>query len=287
LLLPPYVWLIVLLLFPFLLILAISLSEYAATVPPFKLFIHKDLNNNWIVNFSLENFRLLLEDNFYIRSYIISLKLALITTICTLLIAYPITLGIVTSKKNTKNFLLLLIILPFWTSLIIRVYAWNIILGDIGVLNKLLLNIGAINSPVHFVNSEFAVVLGMIYCYLPFMVLPLFVVIDKIDKALIEASLDLGCTPFVSFLRITLPLSIPGIIAGSMLVFIPSVGEVIIPELLGGNKILTVGKVIWNEFFYNRDWPTASAITVVLTFTFVIPIMVIQRIITKREEADV
>ncbi len=286
-LLPPYVWLVVLLLLPFVFVFTISLSEYITASPPFRLFLHQDQLGKWVISPTFENFKILIEEKFYIVSYVRSLKLALITTIASLIVGYPTALAIANSDKKVHNFLLLLVILPFWTSLIIRVYAWNIILGDSGILNKLLLNLAIIDNPVQFLNSEFAVILGMVYCYLPFMILPIFVIIDKIEPEIIEASLDLGCTPLKSFLRVTLPLSIPGVIAGSMLVMIPAIGEVIIPDLLGGNKILTVGKVIWNEFFHNRDWPVASAITIVLTFTFVIPVMVIQRIVAKKEEQNV
>lgn len=282
LILPVYIWFLVLLFVPFLIIFAISISEYALSVPPFNLFIHKISSGDWVVSPSWSNFQILFEDKFYIKSYFISLRLALITTLCTLLIGYPIALGISQSKPSIKSFLLLCIVLPFWTSLVIRAYAWNIILGDSGLLNKLLLNLNIIDVPMQIMNSETAVVIGMVYCYLPFMVLPLFIAIDKVDKSIIEASLDLGCTPFRSFLRITLPLSFPGIVAGLMLVFIPAVGEFIIPDLLGGNKVLTVGKVIWSEFFYNRDWPVASAITVVLAITFIIPVAVIQKVVSRR-----
>lgn len=286
LIVPPYLWFFIFLLLPLLLICAVSLSEYSSGVPPFKLFFFKDVTNKWIINPSIENFKILIQDKFYIRSYLLSIKLALITTLCTLLLGYPIAVAIVNSAKSIKNILLLLIVLPFWTSLVIRAYAWNTILGDAGIINKFLLYLNIIEEPVQLLNSQFATILGMVYCYLPFMVLPLFIAIDKIDKSITEASLDLGCTPLASFFRITLPLSTSGIIAGSMLVFIPSIGEFIIPDLLGGNKVLTVGKVIWNEFFYNRDWPVSSAITIVLTLTFMIPVMIVQRIVSNREESN-
>ncbi len=282
--LPPFLWLILLFFIPFLIIIIISFSEYADAIPPYNLFFDYDVNTHKYKFLpDLTNFKFLIEDPIYLASYLNSIKIAAISTIITLLIAYPIALGIVSTEKSTQKLLLMLIMVPFWTSLLIRVYSWSIILKTSGLLNNVLIYIGFIDTPLQLLNTQFAVILGIVHCYLPFMVLPLYLSIEKINPALIEASLDLGCTPFKSFLYVILPLSIPGVIAGSMLVFIPAVGEFVIPELLGGAQVLTVGKVIWNEFFQNHDWPIAAAITVALTMSFVIPVMIIQKLLEQNK----
>ena len=285
-LLPPYLWMVLLLLLPMIAVLCISFSEYSQSIPPFKLFI-SSTTDGIKINPNFENFSILFTDRFYLKAYFNSLTIAFISTICTLVISYPVVLGIAQAKGRMKNLLLFLLILPFWSSLIIRTYAWNVILGDAGLINKFLMHFEVINAPLEFMNSNLAVIIGIVYCYLPFMALPLFIVIDKIDKSIIEASLDLGCTPWQAFKQVILPLSIPGILSGSVLVFIPAVGEFIIPDLLGGNKILTIGKVIWIEFFNNRDWPVASAITILLILIFVTPVVLIQkRMLRSSEESE-
>lgn len=250
-------------------------------IPPFKLFFQFD-SSKVKLNFdtpTLENFKILIKDNLYLKAYLSSLKIATISTICALLIGYPIALFLSQAKESTRNILLVAIVLPFWISLIIRVYSWNVILEDNGFLNKLLLSTNIIQSPIYFLNSQAAVIIGIIYCYLPFMVLPIFIVLEKIDKSFIEASLDLGCTPWSTFCKVILPLSLPGVITGCLLVFVPAVGEFVVPDLLGGNQIITIGKVIWNEFFYNKDWPVAAAITVTLAIIFIAPMVLIQKYI--------
>jgi putrescine transport system permease protein len=282
--LPPFLWLILLFFIPFLIIIIVSFSEYADATPPYNLFFDYDINTHkYKFAPDLTNFKFLIEDPIYLGAYLNSIKIAAISTIITLLIAYPIALGIVSTDKSTQKLLLMLIMVPFWTSLLIRVYSWSIILKTSGLLNNVLIYIGFIDTPLQLLNTQFAVILGIVHCYLPFMVLPLYLSIEKINPALIEASLDLGCTPFKSFLYVILPLSIPGVIAGSMLVFIPAVGEFVIPELLGGAQVLTVGKVIWNEFFQNHDWPIAAAITVALTMSFIIPVMIIQKLLAQNK----
>ncbi len=281
--LPPFLWLLLLFFIPFLLIVIVSFSEYADAIPPYSLFFDYNIaTGKYKFQPDFTNFKFLVEDPIYLKAYLNSIKIAAISTISTLLIAYPIALGIVSTEKPTQKLLLMLIMVPFWTSLLIRVYSWSIILKNSGLLNNFLMDIGLINTPLQLLNTQFAVILGITHCYLPFMVLPLYLSIEKINPALIEASLDLGCTPFKSFLHVILPLSIPGIVAGSMLVFIPAVGEFVIPELLGGAQVLTIGKVIWNEFFQNHDWPIAASITVVLTMSFVIPVMIIQKLLVGR-----
>lgn len=281
--LPPFLWLLLLFFIPFLLIVIVSFSEYADAIPPYSLFFDYNIaTGKYKFQPDFTNFKFLVEDPIYLKAYLNSIKIAAISTISTLLIAYPIALGIVSTEKPTQKLLLMLIMVPFWTSLLIRVYSWSIILKNSGLLNNFLMDIGLIDAPLQLLNTQFAVILGITHCYLPFMVLPLYLSIEKINPALIEASLDLGCTPFKSFLYVILPLSIPGIVAGSMLVFIPAVGEFVIPELLGGAQVLTIGKVIWNEFFQNHDWPIAASITVVLTMSFVIPVMIIQKLLVGR-----
>lgn len=281
--LPPFLWLLLLFFIPFLLIVIVSFSEYADAIPPYSLFFDYNIaTGKYKFQPDFTNFKFLVEDPIYLKAYLNSIKIAAISTISTLLIAYPIALGIVSTEKPTQKLLLMLIMVPFWTSLLIRVYSWSIILKNSGLLNNFLMDIGLIDAPLQLLNTQFAVILGITHCYLPFMVLPLYLSIEKINPALIEASLDLGCTPFKSFLHVILPLSIPGIVAGSMLVFIPAVGEFVIPELLGGAQVLTIGKVIWNEFFQNHDWPIAASITVVLTMSFVIPVMIVQKLLVGR-----
>ena len=286
--LPIYVRLIVFLLVPFLIVLVISLSKYSLSAPPFELFIHKNITTSSFEFSSptLENFYILITDPLYLRALVSSIKLATISTIICLLIGYPLAVCIADAKNSTKNLLLILLLIPFWTSLVLRVYAWKTILGDYGLMNKLLLEFGFISEPLSLLDSTPAVIAGIVYCYLPFMVLPLFLSIDKIDKMIIEASRDLGCSSFASFFKIIVPLSLPGILAGSILVFIPVIGEYVIPDLLGGARVLTVGKLIWNEFFFNKDWPVASAITVCMTILFVIPVLIIQKVLIKEEIED-
>jgi putrescine transport system permease protein len=282
-LLPSYGWLIVFCLMPLLLVLCISFSATIDGVPPYQLFFGKNELGEFEFKPVFDSYSLLFSDSLYLRAYLTSLKIAAISTFFILLIAYPIAYGIVRAPQNWRNFLLLLVIIPFWSSLLIRVYAWITILKGNGLLNQWLMNLHLISEPLVIMNTQTAVIIGIVYSYLPFMILPLYSALEKIDPSLLEAATDLGCPPFSAFLQITLPLSIPGIIAGSMLVFIPAVGEFVIPDLLGGSQIMTIGKVLWNEFFLNRDWPTAAAVTTIMTFIIILPIVFIQRIIGKKE----
>ena len=281
----PYIWLFILLFVPFLLIAIISISEYSTGIPPFKLLLQYNSVTGKTVFTppTLENFYILINDKLYLKAYLSSLKIASISTIIALLIGYPIALILSQMKESLKNALLVAVVLPFWISLIIRVYSWNVILEDHGFLNQLLLKLHLIKSPISFLHSQTAVIIGIVYCYLPFMVLPIFIILEKIDQSLIEAALDLGCNPIQTFYKIILPLSIPGVATGALLVFIPAVGEFVVPDLLGGNQILTVGKIIWNEFFYNKDWPVAASITVTLAFIFIAPMILIQKYINKED----
>jgi putrescine transport system permease protein len=280
---PAYIWMLSLTLLPFLIIFIISLSSYSFKTPPFDLFFGYD-NTGFYLSPKFENFTSLIQDRVYLISFWNSWKFASISTFILLLLGYPIALGIAQSPQKYKNLLLLLLILPFWTSLIIRVYAWQSILGENGLINSLLIKIGFISQPLEIMYTELSVIIGIVYCYLPFMVFPLFVAIEKIDKSLIEAATDLGCSPLKAFWKITIPLSLSGIVAGCILVFVPVFGEFVIPDLLGGAKIITVGKIIWLEFFQNRDWPIASAITVAMVVLFIFPLSVLQR--SSKKQVD-
>ncbi len=280
--LPSYSWVIIFCLVPLLIVFGISFSSVIEGVPPYKLFFGFDDLGSFSIKPVFESYSLLFSDSLYLRAYITSLKLASISTFIILLIAYPIAYGIVKAPQEWRNILLLFVIIPFWSSLLIRVYAWITILKGNGLLNQWLMSMGIISEPLVIMNTEFAVVLGIVYSYLPFMILPLYSALEKINPSLLEAATDLGCPPFSAFLQITLPLSVPGIIAGSMLVFIPAVGEFVIPDLLGGSQIMTIGKVLWNEFFLNRDWPAAAAVTTIMTFVIILPVVFVQRLIAKR-----
>jgi putrescine transport system permease protein len=283
-LLPSYSWLVVFCLMPLLLVFCISFSGTVDGIPPYQLFFGHDETGQFVFKPVYDSYNLLFTDSLYFRAYLTSLKIAAISTFFILIIAYPIAYGIVRAPQDWRNFLLLLVIIPFWSSLLIRVYAWITILKGNGLLNQWLMSFHIISEPLVIMNTQTAVIIGIVYSYLPFMILPLYSALEKINPQLLEAATDLGCPPFSAFVQITLPLSIPGIIAGSMLVFIPAVGEFVIPDLLGGSQIMTIGKVLWNEFFLNRDWPTAAAVTTIMTFIIILPIVFVQRMIGKKEE---
>jgi len=223
------------------------------------------------------NYQFLFSDPLYVNAYLNSIKIALISTIIALLIGYPIAYYIARSSESRRNMLLMLIILPFWTSFLLRVYAWIGFLKSNGVVNNFLLRTGLISEPLVMLQTDFAVYIGIVYNYLPFMILPLYANLVKLDSTLLEASSDLGARPIVTFFTVTLPLSFPGIIAGSMLVLIPTIGEFVIPSLLGGPDTLMIGRVLWDEFFSNRDWPVASAVAIAMLVVLVIPIMILRK----------
>ncbi|WP_336798940.1 ABC transporter permease subunit [Kaistia sp. MMO-174] len=284
----PYLWLIVLFLVPFLIVVKISLSTTAISMPPYSpaLDVSGGIGALWeqIKEFSFDNYVFLTKDALYWESYLSSLKIAVISTFLILLIGYPIAYGMARSRKEWRTTLLMLVILPFWTSFLIRVYAWIGILKPEGLLNQLLLSLGVISEPLNILPSTLAVYIGIVYSYLPFMILPLYATLEKLDETLLEAAADLGCPPIQAFWKITFPLSIPGVIAGCFLVFIPAVGEFVIPDLLGGSDTLMIGKTLWAEFFSNRDWPVSSAVAVVLLAILVIPIMLFQNAQKKASE---
>ncbi|MCB1347553.1 MAG: ABC transporter permease subunit [Paracoccaceae bacterium] len=282
----PYAWLAALFLVPFLIVLKISLSDTALAIPPYTPNL--DLSAGWqgIKDFfsglDFENFVFLTTDSLYWKAYLSSLKIAVIATIMTLLVGYPIAYGMSRARDEWRPTLMMLIILPFWTSFLIRVYSWKAILAQEGFLNQILLWLHVIDTPLTILNTNTAVYIGIVYTYLPFMVLPLFAALDRLDESLLEAAEDLGCTRMKAFWLVTLPLSKQGIIAGSFLVFIPVMGEFVIPTLLGGSDTLMIGKVLWEEFFSNRDWPVASAVAIILLAILIIPIV----LFIKNEEKE-
>jgi putrescine transport system permease protein len=283
--LPPLLYLFVFFLIPFAYALKISFADTAVHVPPFTDIL--SISPDWHIHLtlSLGNFQYLFTDEVYGLSYIYSLRTAFFSTVICLLLGYPMAYAIARTSKSTQSLLLLVIILPFWTSFLLRVYALEGIIRETGLLNSALLWLGIIHQPLQIMRTTLAVYLGIIYSYLPFMVLPLFATLEKLDHSLVEAAADLGSPPWRTFVDITLPLSMPGIIAGSLLVFIPAIGEFVIPTLLGGPDNLMIGRVLWDEFFGNRDWPVASAVAVAFLVFLVGPIALYQHYSSKQLEA--
>ena len=281
----PYFWLLLFFLVPFFIVMKISLAESIIASPPFSSLIEWTEDGALQLRLLFDNYAYLWEDELYYKTYLNSLKVASISTIVCLLIGYPMAYGIVRSTPTQRNILLILVILPFWTSFLLRVYAWMGILADQGTLNNFLIWLGLIDEPIRMLYTPSAVYLGIVYSYLPFMILPLYANIEKLDMSLLEAAADLGAKPFVTFLTVTLPMTMPGIIAGSLLVFIPATGEYVIPELLGGGNSLMIGKVLYSEFNSNHDWPVASAVAVALLLLLVLPMMLYQHVQAKETQA--
>ena len=274
----PWIWLLLFFLIPFVIVLKISFAETRwLGMPPYTPLFEWVSGQYLQIKISVANYLFLLSDSLYVQAFLSSLKVAFISTIIALLIGYPMAYAIARANANWRNTLLLLIILPFWTSFLLRVYAWMGLLSNQGVINQVLMGLGITNEPIVMLQTDFAMYIGIVYSYLPFMILPLYSNLEKHDLTLLEAAVDLGCRPFRAFLSITLPLSKPGVIAGSMLVFIPAVGEFVIPRLLGGTDSLMIGRVLWDEYFLNRNWPIASAVAIALLLLLVIPIMIFQR----------
>lgn len=272
----PYLWLLLFFLVPFVIVFKISLSDIRLGMPPYQPMLQWVEAQVVSIQVNLGNYAFLLEDPLYRNAYLNSLSTAAVSTLLCLLIGYPMAYGIARTDKSWRNLLLMLVMLPFWTSFLLRVYAWIGILKNNGLINNLLMGMGLIDQPIVMLQTDFAVYIGIVYSYLPFMVLPLYATLEKQDITLLEAAADLGCHPVRAFLTITLPLSMPGVVAGSLLVFIPAVGEFVIPALLGGPDTLMIGKVLWNEFFQNRDWPVASAVAIAMLLLLVVPIMLFQ-----------
>jgi len=285
----PYLWLLLLFLVPFGIVLKISLSDYALSIPPYTPQL--DISTGWQgfkdfwAQLDLENYWFLTDDDLYWKAYLSSLQIAAISTFFTLLVGFPIAYGMANAPDHWRPTLMLLIILPFWTSFLIRVYAWIGILSNEGFLNQFLIWTGVTSDPIKLLNTDLAVYIGITYTYLPFMVLPIYATLEKLDGTLLEAAEDLGCTRLQAFWSVTAPLSKPGVIAGCFLVFIPALGEFVIPSLLGGSDTLMIGKVLWEEFFSNRDWPVASAVAIILLLLLIIPIILFQRNEQKQREA--
>ena len=270
----PMLWLAAFFFIPFLVVFKISLAEAMIAVPPYSPLLQWDSSNAYLTfKVTFGNYLYLFESRFYLDAYLSSLKIAAISTFFALLIGFPIAYLIARSRPTMRTILLALVILPFWTSFLLRVYAWMALLKKNGLVNDFLLATSIIDQPIQILQTDFAVYLGIVYTYLPFMILPLYTTLEKMDLNLLDAAQDLGAKPYQSFFLVTLPLAKPGIIAGCLLVFIPAVGEYVIPALLGGSDTLMIGRVLWDEFFLNRDWPLASAVAVVMLIVLVGPIM--------------
>ena len=277
----PYFWLLVLFLVPFLIVLKISLSDTAIAIPPYTPTL--DLSAGWagitgfFADLDFENFVFLTEDDLYWKAYLSSLQIAIVSTVLTLAVGLPIAYAMARAPEDWRPALMMLVILPFWTSFLIRVYAWMGILANEGLLNQFLMWTGLISEPLAIINTNWAVYIGIVYTYLPFMILPIYASLERMDPSLLEAAEDLGCSRLSAFWIVTVPLARPGVIAGCFLVFIPAVGEFVIPSLLGGSGTLMIGKVLWEEFFSNREWPVASAVAIILLLILIIPIVLFQR----------
>jgi len=286
----PYAWLVAFFLAPFLIVLKISLSQTAMAQPPYVPVL--DLAAGWhgiarfFAGLSLDNYVFLGSDPLYVLSYVKSIEIAAFSTLLLLVISYPVSYAMTRVPRRLQPALVLLIILPFWTSLLIRIYAWMNILQHDGPLNRLLLAFDLVREPPVWLSTNTAVYIGMVYSYLPFMVLPLYATLEKLDETLLEAAADLGCPRWKTFWLVTLPLSVPGVVAGALLCFIPLVGEFVIPDLLGGSRTAMIGQAIWTEFFANKDWPTAAAVAVVLVCLLVTPIVIFQHQTMRTAEGD-
>ena len=282
----PYLWLLLFFLVPFLIVFKISFSEARTAMPPYAPLLEWAGHEVVAIRLNLGNYAFLLTDDLYVSSYLYSVKVAAISACLCLLIGYPMAWAIARATPAWRSVFLMLVILPFWTSFLLRVYAWIGLLKSNGVINNVLMALGVIDAPITMMQTDFAVYVGIVYSYLPFMILPLYANLEKHDQTLLEAAADLGASPLTTFLRVTLPLSMPGIVAGVLLVFIPAVGEYVIPSLLGRTDQLMIGRVLADEFFSNRDWPVASAVAIFMLVLLMVPIMVFQRIQSRELEAQ-
>jgi putrescine transport system permease protein len=273
----PYLWLLAFFLVPFVIVLKISLSQTAIAQPPYQPLLDLAAGIEGLKEFlsglSFDNYAFIAGDDLYLSSYLKSLQVAALSTVILLLVGYPIAYGLSRAPRRLQPILVILVVLPFWTSFLIRVYAWINILQREGLLNSLLMAIGVTDTPPTWLATDTAIYIGIVYSYLPFMVLPLYATLEKMDEALYEAAADLGCPRWKAFWLITLPLSLPGILAGALLCFIPIVGEFVIPDLLGGSQNVMIGQTLWTEFFSNRDWPIASAVAVTMLLLLIAPIL--------------
>ena len=282
----PYLWLAAFFLAPFLIVAKISLSQTTIAQPPYLPVFNSPAEfSTDLQALSFGNYLWLAQNALYAKALFSSLWIAGLSALITLLIGFPLAYAMARAPRRLRAVLVMLVVLPFWTSFLIRVYAWIGILKPEGLLNQALIYVGLIDQPLAIINTNWAVVIGIVYSYLPFMVLPLYASLEKLDASLLEAAADLGATPFTSFWRVTVPLAVPGIVAGFMLVFIPAMGEFVIPDLLGGSGTLMIGRTLWSEFFQNRDWPVASAVAIVLLLLLVIPIVLFQNAQARLREA--
>ena len=278
----PYLWLAIFFLAPFVIVLKISLSQSVLAQPPYMPVL--DLTAGWqglkefAAQLSLDSFRLLASDSLYLLSYVKSLQVASISTALLFALGYPIAYGMARAPRAWQPMLVMAVVLPFWTSFLIRIYAWINILQRDGLLNDVLMRLHIIDAPAAWLSSDTAIYIGMVYSYLPFMVLPLYASLEKIDESLLEAASDLGCPSWKAFWLVTFPLSLPGVAAGALLSFIPIVGEFVIPDLLGGSESQMIGQTLWTEFFSNRDWPVASAIAIALLGLLLVPLLFYERL---------
>jgi putrescine transport system permease protein len=274
----PTLWLGLFFFVPFLVVFKISLAESEIAIPPYSSLWEWDPEELYLeIKLTLGNYLYIFEDALYLEAYWSSVKVAAVSTFFALLIGFPMAYLIARSDPNKRTLLLALVVLPFWTSFLIRVYAWMGLLKKNGIVNEILMGLGITDQPLQMLQTDFAVYLGIVYTYLPFMILPLYTALEKLDGTLLEAAEDLGAKPYQTFFLVTLPLAVPGIVAGCLLVFIPAVGEFVIPALLGGSDTLMIGRVLWDEFFLNRDWPMASAVATVMLVILVLPIMLVRR----------
>jgi putrescine transport system permease protein len=280
----PYIWLILFLLCPLILIVTISFSQFQFAVPPYKSLFSWVDQEVFTVRIFFSNYKTIMADSLYLWSYVQAIMIAFITTFLCFLLGYPMAYYIYLKSMRLRFLFLLFALLPFWTSFLLRVYGWMNLLSFHGVLNQYLMQWGWIDKPFKILGTYPCVLLGMVYCYLPFMILPLYLALERIERPLVEAAYDLGCRPMAVFWKLIFPLSYPGIVVGSSLVFIPAVGEYIIPELLGGSRFLVIGRIIWEEFFSNVDWPMASALAVVMIIVLLFPILIFEKLQNHAEK---
>jgi putrescine transport system permease protein len=281
---PPYLWLLLFFGLPFLIVLKISFAEPVMGSPPYTPLFARAPDGSLAWAASAATYATLFGDGLYARAFLNSVRIAALATLIALLVGYPMAYGLARAKDSWRPGLLLLVILPFWTSFLIRVYAWIGILKPNGLINNALAALGLAAGPLDLLYNDFAIILGIVYSYLPFMVLPIYAALSRQDRSLLEAAADLGAAPLAAFWRVTVPLSLAGVLAGCLLVFIPAVGEFVVPDLLGGADALMIGKVLWAEFFANRDWPMASAAAILLVAVLVLPMMALQR--AEREDLE-
>jgi putrescine transport system permease protein len=287
-LLVPYLWLVAFFLVPFLIVLKISLSQTAIAQPPYMPVFDPAAGweglKQFLAALSFENYAFIGSDWLYLASYLKSLEVAAVSTAILLLVGFPLAYGIARAPRRWQPALFMLVVLPFWTSFLIRIYAWVNILQRDGLLNQVLLALRIVDEPPAWLSTDTVVYIGIVYSYLPFMVLPIYATLEKMDESLMEAAADLGCPRWKAFWLVTLPLSLPGVIAGALLCFIPIVGEFVIPDLLGSSQTMMIGQTLWTEFFANKDWPVASAVAAVLLGLLVVPIVIYQQVQTRALE---